>query len=472
MAWLSNFVERLAPAHYVFDALVITAVFIALLVGFILVRRMMRRRYLESRDRRTLAIRRQWYAVVGGEYYPEQWRFNPVDRDIVESILTDRLDVCEPKEAEQLIDLLRNTGLLDVRAYEARTSRGWKRRQALVSLGRMRAPEAIPVLAEALEDSDAETRIAAVRGLGRTGLPQAAEPMLERMRFGALQVPERPLLNALLQCCGSDPDVLAPYLRFADDNVRRLLARVLGEIATPELEEDLLLLASDPLAEVRASSARALARARPRLALTALANLAGDDEWFVRLRAVVALGVLENPRTVPVLIETLCDPNRFVRLRSAGALARLEEHLEVVVQQVLQTRDRYALQAFVSELERTGTLPRLVEALTDPARRNFAESALLGAIRAGTQRHLLDTMARHPRPGVRKAVARLLAQSREPKLLPAVERTAATAGSRREQRMARWLLARLRQELPAAVEQKSLGSGAVTSSVVQERGAA
>lgn len=413
----SDFVGRLGPAQYVFDALVITVVVIALLVAFILVRRIMRRRYLESRDRRTLAIRRQWYAVVGGEYYPEQWRFNPVDRDIVESILTDRLDVCEAKEAEQLTDLLRNTGLLDVRAYEARTSRGWKRRQALVSLGRMRAPEAIPVLAEALEDSDAETRIAAVRGLGRTSLPEAAEPMLERMRFGALQVPERPLLNALLHCCRSNPAVLAPYLRFADDNVRPLLARVLGEIATPELEEDLLLLASDPLAEVRASSARALARAKPRLALTALANLA-------------------------------------------------------IVQQVLQTRDRYALQAFISELERTGTLPRLVEALADPARRSFAESALLGAVRAGTQRHLLDTMARHPRPGVRKAVARLLARSREPKLLPAVERTEATARSRREQRVARWLLARLRQELPAAVEQKSLGSGAVTSSVVQESGAA
>ena len=443
MGFLSNLVERLGPAQYVFGALVVTGVFIGLLLVFILVRRMLRRRYLEQRDCRTLVIRKQWDALVAGTYSPTQWRFDAMDRDIVESILTDRLDVCPPEEATQLMRLLRTTGLLDTRIHEARTLRGWDRRHALVSLGRMRAPEAIPALAEALDDPNAETRIAAVRGLGRTGLPRAAEPILERLRFDTLQVPERPLLNALLNCCRSGPAVLVPYLRFADDRFRPLLARLLGEIATADLEEDLLLLASDPLAEVRASSARALARAKPRLALTALGNLAGDEEWFVRLRAVVALGALEDPRTIPVLIETLCDQNRYVRLRAAASLAALEGHLEEIIQQVLRTRDRYALQAFVSELERTGTLPRLVEALTDPARQGYAEDALLGALRAGTQRHLLDAMARHPQAKTRKAVARLLARSQEQRLVPALERTAATSRNRREQRLSRWLLAHL-----------------------------
>lgn len=454
MGFLSNLVERLGPAQYVFGALVVTGVFIGLLLVFILVRRTLRRRYLEQRDRRTLEIRKQWGAILNSAYSPQQWRFHPMDRDIVESILADRLDVCPPEEAAQLTRLLRTTGLLDTRIHEARTLRGWDRRSALVSLGRMRAPEAIPALAEALDDPDAETRIAAVRGLGRTGLPRAAEPILERLRFDTLQVPERPLLNALLNCTRSGPAVLVPYLRFADDRMRPVLARLLGEIATADLEEDLLLLASDPLAEVRASSARALARAKPRLALTALGNLAGDDEWFVRLRAVVALGALEDPRTIPVLIETLCDPNRYVRLRSAAALAGLEEHLEEIIQQVLRTRDRYALQAFVSELERTGTLPRLVEALTDPARQKYAQEALLGALRAGTQRHLLDAMTRHPQMKTRKAVARLLARSHESRLVPALERAAETSRSRREQRLARWLLAHLRETEAALTEQK------------------
>jgi HEAT repeat protein len=448
MQSLSKLVEWLGPAQYLFGALVTTGAFIALLVGFILVRRTLRKRYLEERDRRTLAIRQQWQAIVTGALPPERWRFHPLDREIVEAILVDRLDVSGPEEATRLKELLRSSGLLDMRIHEARALGGWRRRHALISLGRMGAPEAIPALGAALDDSDPETRVAAVRGLGSTGLPLAAEPMLERMRFGLLRVPERPLLNALLQCCRPQPAVLVPYLRFADEPVKPLLARLLGEIATPELEEDLLLLASDPQAEVRASAARALARARPRLALTALANLAGDSEWFVRLRAVVALGALEDARTIPVLIETLCDPNRYVRLRSAAALARLEEHLADVLGQVLQTRDRYALQAFVSELERTGVLPRLVQGLTDPSQQRAAEQALLGALRAGTLRHLLDTVMRHPQTEVRKAVARLLLRSGEPAILPALERSEAAPRTRREERMARWLLAHLPQ--PAA----------------------
>jgi HEAT repeat protein len=454
MGWLSSLVERLGPAQYVFAALVGTAALIGLLLAFILARRALRGRYLARRDRRTLAIRRQWPQIVSGEVAAEHWRFDAMDREIVESILTDRLDAAPPEEAEELTAVLRNSGLLDTRIHEARAHRGWKRRQALVSLGRMRMPEAIPALAEALDDRDAETRIAAARGLGRSGMPQAAEAILERLRFGLLRVPERPLLNALLHSARSRPEILVPYLRTADDAVRPLLARVLGEIATPELQEDLLLLAADPLAEVRASAARALAHARPRLALTALGSLAGDPEWFVRLRAVVALGVLQDPRTIPVLIETLCDPNRYVRLRSAAALAALEDHLDEIIRQVLHTRDRYALQAFVSELERTGALPRLVEALVDPLRQEYAAEALLGALRAGTMRHLLDTMTRHPRVPVRKAVARLLARSKEAKLLAGVERAVAGARSRREQRLARWLLAHLRPMAPAPEPEK------------------
>jgi len=454
MGSLSKFIERLGPAQYVFNALVITGALIALLLAFILARRTLRARYLAVRDRRTLAIRQRWPQIVSGSA-ADAWRFDVLDCEIVEAILTDRLEVCSPEEAEELTALLRNSGLLDTRIHQARAHRGWKRRQALVSLGRMRMPEAIPALAEALDDRDAETRIAAARGLGRSGMPMAAAPILERLRFGLLRVPERPLLNALLNCCRPRPEILVPYLRTADDAARPLLARVLGEIATPELEEDLLLLAADPIAEVRASAARALAHAKPRLALTALSNLAGDPEWFVRLRAVVALGVLEDPRTIPVLIETLCDPNRYVRLRSAAALAALDGQIEEIIQQVLHSRDRYALQAFISEMERTGALPQLVEALVDPLRHEYAEEALLGALRAGTQRHLLDSMSRHPQARVRKAVARLLARSHEPKLIPAVERAEAAARSRREQRMARWLLARLRQMEPALVPEKA-----------------
>ncbi len=446
MQFVSNWLERLGPASYVVHAIVASAIGMALLLGFILWRRAYRRSQIRQRGERTLALRKQWEGILDGRIRAETWRFDPLDRDIVESILLDRLEVAPPPECERLLKCLRFSGLLDMRIYEARQQRGWRRRQALVCLGRMHAPEGIPALAEGLEDPNPKARLSAVRGLGNVGLPEAAVPILDHVVRGQLRIPILPVQNALLSCCRSRPSLLLSYVLHADDSVRPLLARVLGEVASPELGEELLLLASDPLPEVRASAARALAEVGPPLALTALANLVRDEEWFVRLRAVVALGRLEDPRTIPSLVEGLCDSNRHVRLRAAWALARLDAHLEEILELVMDRQDRYALQALVSELERSGVILELVDSLTDPARRAAAERILLVVLRAGAQRLLLDALVRHGYWRVRLAVARLLARSGESQLIPQLEQLAAATMSRRQQRITRWLLGQLRVE--------------------------
>ena len=256
------------------------------------------------------------------------------------------------------------------------------------------------------------------------------------------------LQNALFSCCRLRPSVLLSYVPKAEDTFRPMLARVLAEVATPELGDNLQVLASDPLAEVRASAARALGQARPRQALMVLANLAADQEWFVRLRAVVALGELRDARTIPVLIETLCDSNRHVRLRSAAALARLEAYIEEIIGLVQQRGDLYALQALVSELERSGCIMRLLDALADPKQHSKAEPVLLAAVHAGTHRLLLDALAHHANGHVRLAVARLLARSGETQLLPQLETLNTAAKAPRQQRVIRWLVNQLRSEPP------------------------
>jgi hypothetical protein len=95
---------------------------------------------------------------------------------------------------------------------------------------------------------------------------------------------------------------------------------------------------------------------------------------------------------------------------------------------VTQRHDLYALPALVSELERSGDIFKLFDALVDPVRRSVAEEALLVALRAGTRR--------------------LLARSGETQLIPQLERLAAAAKPWREQRVTRWLLQQLRAEQP------------------------
>ncbi|HLB91482.1 MAG TPA: HEAT repeat domain-containing protein [Terriglobales bacterium] len=385
MGSVSKGIEKLGAAGLVLEAILASLLGIFLLIGFIVLRRWYRGRYFQKRNERTVALRSQWNDILSGKIPAEDWRFKALDCDIVQSILLDSIETSPTDELPPLLDCLRVSGLLDMRIYEARTSRGLKQRTALLALGRTRAREAIPALAAGLDSNLRETRIAAVRGLGRTARMEAAIPILDRIVTGRFDAPERSLKNALVNCCRSYPEVLVNYVEQTQGPVRELLARVLGELASPSLGEELLVLASDVLPEVRASAARALGNTNSSYTLPALHTLAADPEWFVRLRAVVALGQIENVGKIRILLRSLCDANRHVRQRAAWALARMEPQLDQILEDVVATKDDYALQAFVSELERSGAVEKIVGGFAG-AGRHSAESALMEVVAEARKR--------------------------------------------------------------------------------------
>jgi HEAT repeat protein len=385
MGFIFNGIEKLGPTGLVLEAILVSLLGILLLVGFIVLRRWYRARYFHKRNQRTVALRSQWDDILSGKISAEDWRFNPLDCDIVESILLDSIEMSPADKLPPLLDCLRVSGLLDMRIYEARTSHGWKQRTALLALGRTRAMEAIPALAEGLDSRLRETRIAAVRGLGRTARMEAAIPILDRIVTGQFDAPERSLKNALVNCCRSSPEVLINYVEQTHGPVRELLARVLGELASPELGEELVILASDVLPEVRASAARALGNTNTSYTLPALHTLAADPEWFVRLRAVVALGQIENLGKISILLRSLCDANRHVRQRAASVLARMEPQLHQILEEVVATKDDYALQAFISELERSGAIERIVSGFAGSGHHS-AETALMEVVTEARKR--------------------------------------------------------------------------------------
>jgi HEAT repeat protein len=359
----SSWIRDLGFAWLVARAILFSLIGILLLVSFIVFRRWYRGRYFTRLSERTLALREQWPDILSGRIPGSAWRLNGLDCQIVEDILLDNIEVSQQDQLPKLLACLRNSGLLDLRIREARTSQGWDRRSALLRLGRTRAPEAVPALVEALESPSEETRIAAVRGLGRISLPQAAVPLLDIFAAGQLQVPEHTLKNALMNCCREAPEVLLPHLNRTSGRTRELIARVLGELADSSLGDELLILAADALPEVRASAARALAKVRPDVSFPVLSTLVLDAEWFVRLRAVIALSSLDHPGKIQLLLRALCDANRHVRQRAAWTLARTHQGKENILEKVVATNDNYALQAFLSELERCGSLDAALDRL-------------------------------------------------------------------------------------------------------------
>jgi HEAT repeat protein len=364
MRFVSEMFRHLDPAIFVLKAIVVAAAANALLLGFILLRRSYRKRYFARRDARVFQFRQQWAAMVSGEVPYKSWRGKAYDRRIVEAIALDGFDAAGPEESARLMKFMRSSGLVEKFIFEARRHRGWRRRRSLVALGRTRALEGIPALGEGLRDENAETRLAALRGLGRTASPDAAEEILTWVGEAGLRVPALPLQSALIQCCAEHPQVLLPYLRYAAGEVREVLGRVLGEVATPALGAELLQFVDDELPELRAAAARGLCRSDPNMAVSVLDELAHDAVWYVRLRAIVSLGQLPHPQAIPSLLHGLTDANRLVRLRAAEALVEVNTALALVFEKVAALRDLYGLHAYVAALEKSGLMAKLEAELT------------------------------------------------------------------------------------------------------------
>src|SRR6266852_9504524 len=108
---------RLGPAALVLKAIVAAIVANGLLLGFILFRRMYRKRYFAKRDARVFELRQDWDRLVSGKIPYETWRQKSFDRRIVESIALDALEGAGAEESTQLLKFLRESGLIEKRIF-------------------------------------------------------------------------------------------------------------------------------------------------------------------------------------------------------------------------------------------------------------------------------------------------------------------------------------------------------------------
>ena len=350
---------RLGPAAFVFKAIIAAIVADGLLLAFIFIRRTYRKRFFARRDKRVFELRQEWDALITGRMSYDRWRKKAFDRRIVEAMALDAFEAAGPEESARLLKFMRTSGLIEKRIFEAQHLMGWRRMRALVALGRTRAPEGVPALAEALRDGHLEIRLAALRGLGRTACPQAAQEILAWVGESGLTVPALPLQSALIQCCAERPQLLLPYVKQAEGPLREILGRVLGEVATPALGLELLQFVGDEREELRAAAARAMSHADTGVAFDALSELAEDRTWFVRLRAIIGIGTLADPRAIPTLLKGLTDSNRLVRLRAAEALVQFRAVMVSIFQQVIHMRDRYGLHAYLTAIENAALREKL-----------------------------------------------------------------------------------------------------------------
>jgi len=430
---------RLVP---LLPLLTITALggILAGMLVFMLGRRAWRAIGFRRRDR----FRASWFLrlpdLLAGDTPTAEEMRAPESREMLESATLSRLATAGPEDQKRLQELAERSGLLGERIRRARKGPRWDRLESVRVLGQLRLPPAVPVLAKTLEDSWALLASEALRSLGMIASP-AAGPAIVRFLERGTPVEPNIWLDAAVPCV-PNPDT---FLRLVQDDraeVRILAVRALAESPQRASFDSLHPLAFHPDPEVRAQAARALGRCRDGRAVALLVASTQDEVWFVRLRAVTALGELGAASSLEAVLRAQQDPNFQVRQAAAAALARLVSRPGEALAMVVRTRDVYAVEGFLSYLARSGLLWRSLELLRAPEDRLREDAVMLAkaALAADYWPLYLNAVETHPDWRVRMAVARLLADADHPELAAELERRLATAPTSRSRRFLRAIL--------------------------------
>jgi HEAT repeat protein len=258
--------------------------------------------------------------------------------------------------------------------------------QALAEIGDARA---VPDLLERLNDPSAEVQVAAAEALGQCGDARAVEPLLERLQSDDEAILLR-AISALRRL--KDPRAAQALLGLLSDErdvVRQRAVDTLGLVGDAEIAQRLeQVLKYDRSELVRANAAKSLGTIGDPGSIEALID-ALHDEFPIRCRVVVSLGILHDDAALPAISALLRDAAPEIRYHAVGALMELNPpNALTLVEPLIDDPNAMVRRGVAKALEKLGD-PRAAELQND-----------------STKRKLSRTM-RDARKGMREAIAML-----------------------------------------------------------------
>ncbi len=248
-------------------------------------------------------------------------------------------------------------------------------RRAIIALGRVQDPEAVPMLAPFLESSDAATRVEAAFALGQLAQSQSTTLLLQHLaaekdlevRLALIETVSKTANDSALAAVSEQllgwlddkiPIVraeaalaaarlaqrglkkmawrapLAHLLQDTDEEARWCAAYALmrlhfGNQQPPDstVAQKLIVVLGNRSARVRMQAARALGVMKAKSALAPLTEVGKNDvDWRVRVNAAAAIGNLDFPDLLARL--ALHDTSEHVRLTALRVLGTATERLQ------------------------------------------------------------------------------------------------------------------------------------------------
>ena len=259
------------------------------------------------------------------------------------------------------------------------------RAKAAENLGLIGHQPSWPILVQALKDPHPDVRTVAVRSLGFIHEPEgfdALQDLLHAVILGpSTQVSLRTVKSALIGFPLSEAARFTPSLKHEEGRIRFMATDILREIVEQEAAashadfrlntsnfpgelQELFLsgLASDAYPDVRARAAPVIAYIEDSRSIPVLRKMLDDSEWFVRLHTVRGLAKFSDGSQAAEIARRLTDSHWMVREAVARSLRSFGRHgMERLIDQFLQTEDRYGREQIADEIQRAGMVPSLLE---------------------------------------------------------------------------------------------------------------
>ena len=201
------------------------------------------------------------------------------------------------------------------------------RREALEATRLLQNSEALPLLREAARDPDWLTRAAAARLLGTRADPQALPDLFSLLTDRDSYV-RRFARRSLLELAGqAKPEAYVPALSAQDRTTQVVAALALARLNDGRGLEILLAEIVNPMGIERVEAVKSAARIRDPKVLPAIRTATSDADTEVRVVALIALGLLQDKESSPLLKKIYADPAapKQVHLAAGKAIELLSQ---------------------------------------------------------------------------------------------------------------------------------------------------
>ena len=201
----------------------------------------------------------------------------------------------------------------------------WVRACAAIALGKLSDGELNPSLLLALAGENQIVSRAAVLALGETG-NQEAVPHLEEILKDKNKEDLHPvIINSIGKIGGSGAiPILLQALENSNDLVRVNAALVIRDLRNEELLPHFLKLIKDNNESLRAIAASSLGLTGDKSAVPPLLDALDDEAASVRAIAASSLGCIADSSVSSHLEKALGDENEVVRRQAAAAISKLK----------------------------------------------------------------------------------------------------------------------------------------------------